>query len=159
MRTRTGDAKTTARIVLEGLQGTPGAEMGTEHQLSPSQDHQRREQWPAHAPKALERQQHPRQEARLEQANTRLPKRVGALTRECNHSDERLAWPGNGRVGYSSVLRTGSRACRRGRPTIRAGAAAGAGRIGAVGRGCRARRTGCGAPCGRNPSWSRPISA
>jgi transposase-like protein len=90
MHRRTWDAKTKARIVLEGLQGKSVAEICNEHQISQSQYYQWRDQFLAHAANAFEAPQHTRPEARLAQENARLKKRVGELTLERNKSEELL---------------------------------------------------------------------
>jgi transposase-like protein len=53
MRRRKWDAKTKAMIAIEGLKSKPVAELCTEHQLSPAQYDQWRDQFLAHAPKAF----------------------------------------------------------------------------------------------------------
>jgi transposase-like protein len=88
MHRRKWDAKIKARIVLEGLQGKPIAEICTEHQISQSQYYQWRDQFLAHAANAFEAHQHTRAEARLAQENVRLKKLVGELTLELKNSDE-----------------------------------------------------------------------
>jgi transposase-like protein len=89
MHRRQWDAKIKARIVVEGLQGKPVAELCHEHQISQSQYYQWRDQFLAHAAHAFEAHQHTRTEARLAQENARLKTRVGALTRELKNSAER----------------------------------------------------------------------
>jgi transposase-like protein len=64
MHRRQWDAKTNARIVLEGIQGKPVAEICHEHQSSQSQYSQWRDQFLAHAAHAFEAPQHTRTEAR-----------------------------------------------------------------------------------------------
>jgi transposase-like protein len=91
MHRRKWDAKTKAIIVIEGLQGKPVAEICHEHQISPSQYYQWRDQFLAHAANALEMPQHTRKEAHLEQENARLKRLVGELTLELKKSDEWLA--------------------------------------------------------------------
>jgi transposase-like protein len=90
MQHRKWDAKTTARIVIQGLQGRPVAEICHEYQMSQSLYDQWRDPCLAHAANAFEVHQHPRQEARLERENTMLKKRVGELTVELKKSDELL---------------------------------------------------------------------
>lgn len=91
MPRRTWDAKTKALIVLEGLKGKSVAEICTEHQISQSLSYQGRDQFLAHAAKAVEDPQRTRKEARLEQENARLKPLVGELTFERKKSDEWLA--------------------------------------------------------------------
>jgi transposase-like protein len=54
MQQRQWDAKTKARIVVQGLQGKPVAELCNEYQISPSLYYQWRDQFLAHADKAFE---------------------------------------------------------------------------------------------------------
>ena len=82
MPRRKWDAKTKALIGLEGLKGKPVTEICAEHQSSPSQYYQWRDQLLAHAGKAFEVHQPTRTEARLAQENARLKKLVGELTWE-----------------------------------------------------------------------------
>jgi transposase-like protein len=89
MHRRQWDAKIKARIVVEGLQGKPVAELCHEHQISQSQYDQWRDQFLAHAAHAFEAHQHTRTEARLAQENARLKTLVGELTLERKNSDAR----------------------------------------------------------------------
>jgi transposase-like protein len=91
MKRRKWDAHTTAMIVVEGLKGTPVAELCTEHQISQSLSYQWRDQCLAQAAKAFDGPPRSRKEARLQQENARLQQRVGELTLELNKSDARLA--------------------------------------------------------------------
>jgi hypothetical protein len=88
MQRRTWDAKTKAMIVLEGLKGKPVAELCHEHQLSPAQYYQGRDQFLAHAATAFEVHEQSQREARLTQENARLKTLVGELTLELRKSDE-----------------------------------------------------------------------
>lgn len=90
MHRRKWDAKTKARIVIQGLQGRPVAEICNEYQISQSLYYQWRDQFLAHAADAFEVHQHTRKEARLERENTTLKKLVGELTLELKKSDELL---------------------------------------------------------------------
>jgi transposase-like protein len=90
MHRRKWDAKTTAMIVLEGLQGKPVAELCTEHQISQAQSYQWRDQFLAHAPKAFEVHEQSQREARLAREHARVKTRVGELTLELKKSDEGL---------------------------------------------------------------------
>jgi transposase-like protein len=90
MHRRQWDAKTKARIVLQGLQGKPVAELCTEHQISQSLYYQWRDQFLAQAGKAFEVHQHARKEAHLERENARLKRLVGELLLELKKSDELL---------------------------------------------------------------------
>lgn len=82
MHRRKWDAPMKAKMVIQGLQGKPIAEIRHEHQLSQSQYDQWRDQFLAHAANAFEVNQHNRTEARLAQENTRLKTLVGELTLE-----------------------------------------------------------------------------
>jgi hypothetical protein len=64
MHRRQGEAQTNARMVLEGIQGKPGAESCHEHQMSHSPYDQWRDQLLAHAAHAFEAPQPTRTEAR-----------------------------------------------------------------------------------------------
>jgi transposase-like protein len=90
MQRRQWDAKTKARIVMQGLQGRPVAEICHEYQMSQSLSYQGRDQFLARAAHAFEVHQHTRKEARLEREHTTRKKLVGKLTREFKKSDERL---------------------------------------------------------------------
>jgi transposase-like protein len=92
MPRRKWDAETKAMIVLEGLKGTPVAQLCTEHQISQAQYYQWRDQFLAHAPKAFEVHEHNQKEARLERDNARLQRLVGELLLELKNSDEVLGW-------------------------------------------------------------------
>jgi transposase-like protein len=91
VKRRTWDAKAKVRIVLEGLQGKPVAEICTEHQISQSQYYQWRDQFLTNATKAFEDPQRLRKEAHLQQENARLKQLLGELTFELKKSDELLA--------------------------------------------------------------------
>jgi transposase-like protein len=90
MPRRPWDAKTKARIVLQGLQGKPIAEICHAHQIRPSLYDQWRDRFLAHADKAFEVHQHARQAAHLERENTKRKGLVGAWLLELKTSDERL---------------------------------------------------------------------
>lgn len=90
MHRRTWDAPTKAKIVLQGLQGKPVAEICNEYQISQSLYYQWRDQFLAHASKPFESHQQTRKETRLERENARLKKLVGELLLELKKSDEGL---------------------------------------------------------------------
>jgi transposase-like protein len=77
MQRRQWNAKTKARIVLQGLQGKPVAELYNEYQISQSLYYQWRDQFLAHADKAFEVHQHVRQEAYIERETAKLRGLVG----------------------------------------------------------------------------------
>ena len=82
MHRRTWDAKIKAAMVIQGLQGRPGAEICHEYRMSQALSDQWRDQFLAHAPKAFEVHQHTRKAARLGHANSKLKKLVGEWLRE-----------------------------------------------------------------------------
>jgi transposase-like protein len=88
MKRRKWDADTKVKIVIQGLQGRPVAELCNEYQISQSLYYQWRDQFLANASRAFDVQQHHRQEARLARENTRLKTLVGELTLELKKSDE-----------------------------------------------------------------------
>ena len=90
MQRRQWDADTKVKIVIQGLQGKPVAELCHEYQVSQSLSYQWRDQFLANASRAFDVQQHHRKEARLVRENARLKTLVGALTLERKKSDE---WP------------------------------------------------------------------
>jgi hypothetical protein len=90
MPRRKWDAKTTAMIVIEGLQGKPVAELCTEQQISQAPYYQWRDQFLAHAPTACEVHAQSQREARLAREHAPLNTLVGELTLELNKSDEVL---------------------------------------------------------------------
>jgi transposase-like protein len=90
MQRRQWDAKTKARIVLQGLQGKPVAELCNEYQISQSLYYQWRDQFLAHADKAFAVHQHARKEVHLERENAKLKGLVGELLLELKKSDELL---------------------------------------------------------------------
>jgi transposase-like protein len=71
MKRRRWDAKTNARIVLEGLQGKSVSELCHEHQINQSQYDQWRDQFLAKASKAFEVHQDAQKEVRLARENAR----------------------------------------------------------------------------------------
>lgn len=91
MHRRKWDADTKVKIVIQGLQGKPVAELCNEYQISQSLYYQWRDQLLANASRAFDVQQHNRKEARLGRENARLKTLVGELTLELKKSDE---WPG-----------------------------------------------------------------
>jgi hypothetical protein len=90
MPRRQWDAKTTAMIVIEGLHGKPVAEVCTEQQISQAPYDQWRDQFLAHAPKAVEVHEQSQREARLAREHAQVNTLVGELTLELNKSDEVL---------------------------------------------------------------------
>lgn len=90
MHRRKWDAETNTKIVIQGLQGRPVAELCNEYQMSQSLDDQWRDQFLAKASKAFDVQQSHRKETRLMRENARLKALVGELTLELKKSDEWL---------------------------------------------------------------------
>ena len=82
MHRRTWDAATSTKIVIQGLQGRPVAELCQEYQISQSLDSQWRAQFLANASKAFDAQPSHRKEARLVREHARLKALVGELTLE-----------------------------------------------------------------------------
>jgi transposase-like protein len=72
MHRRTWDAETKTKIVLQGLQGRPTAELCHEYRMSPSLYDQWRDQFLANASRAFDVQPCHRKETRLLRENTRL---------------------------------------------------------------------------------------
>jgi hypothetical protein len=87
MHRRTWEAQPKAMSVIEGLKGQPVPPRGPEPQLRPAPNNQWRDPVRAHAPHALEGDEHSRTEARLEQANVRLKPLVAAWLLEGKTSD------------------------------------------------------------------------
>jgi transposase-like protein len=90
MHRRKWDADMKAKIVIQGLQGRPVAELCNEYQINQSLYYQWRDQFLAHASKAFDVPQSQRKEARLAHENARLKTLVGELTLELKKSDELL---------------------------------------------------------------------
>ena len=90
MKRRQWDAKTKTKIVIEGLQGKPVAELCNAYQISQSQYYQWRDQFLANASRAFEVHQYTKKEAGLVQEHARLKTLVGELTLELKKSDEVL---------------------------------------------------------------------
>jgi hypothetical protein len=115
MKSRTGDATATARIVLAGLQGKPVAELCNEHQSSQRSYAQGRDPCLASASKTCEVPQDAHKEARLARENARLTLLVGELSLAVKPSDEGLGGAGNARPWSPSATMCVADACRRSR--------------------------------------------
>jgi hypothetical protein len=85
-----GDTPTKAKLVRQGLQGKPGAEICQADQLGHALFSRWRDPCLAQASQAVERHQHTRRATRLERANARRKKLVGELILEGNTSAEGL---------------------------------------------------------------------
>jgi transposase-like protein len=90
MPRRKWDAETKTKIVIQGLQGRPVAELCHEYQISPSLYDQWRNQCLANASRAFDVQPCHRKETRLAREHARLNRLVGELTPELKKSDELL---------------------------------------------------------------------
>lgn len=90
MERRKWDAKSKALIVLQGLKGTPVAQLCTEHQISQAQYYAWRDQLLRNASAAFEHQQQSHRETRLVAENARLKRMLGELTLALKKSDEVL---------------------------------------------------------------------
>ena len=99
MHRRQRDANAKAMIVVEGLKGRSVAELCAEHPISQAQYAQWRDQFLAHAPKALEVHEQSQSEARLARENARLQTLVGELTLECNKATRSWADAAPGAAG------------------------------------------------------------
>jgi transposase-like protein len=82
MHRRIWDTQTKAKLVLQGLQGKPVAEICHAYQISQSLFYQWRDQFLAHASNAFESHQRTREKTRLERENANLKKLVGELLLE-----------------------------------------------------------------------------
>lgn len=90
MERRKWDAKSKALIVLQGLKGTPVAQLCTEHQISQAQYYAWRDQLLRNASAAFENHQQSHREARLVAENARLKRMLGELILALKKSDEVL---------------------------------------------------------------------
>jgi transposase-like protein len=88
MERRKWDAKSKALIVLQGLKGTPVAQLCTEHQISQAQYYAWRDQLLHNASAAFENHQQSHREAKLLAENARLKRMLGELTLALKKSDE-----------------------------------------------------------------------
>ena len=91
MQRRQWDAQAKAQVVLQGLKGTPIADICNEHQISQSQYYRWRDQFLANAAKAFNVPQQTRREAQMAREIIRLKTLVGELTLELKKSDEVFA--------------------------------------------------------------------
>jgi len=88
MNRRNWDPKTKAMIVMEGLKGTPVAEICIEHQISQAQYYKWRDQFLSRVPQVFTDDS--RKERALTKENTRLKKIIGDLTVELKKTEEWL---------------------------------------------------------------------
>lgn len=90
MKRRLWDAKTKAKIVLEGLSGRPVGELCGEYQISQNLYYQWREKFLSEAERVFEPGSSSGVESRLREENTRLKQLIGALTVELKKSEGEL---------------------------------------------------------------------
>ena len=88
MERRQWTARTKTQVVLQGLKGTPVAELCTEHQINQSQYYRWRDQFLAHAAQVFEVPQQSRREAQQAREIARLKTLVGELALALKKSDE-----------------------------------------------------------------------
>jgi transposase-like protein len=89
MKRREWDPKTKALIVLQGLKGTPVADLCTEHRISQAQYYQWRDQFLANAAKAFDSKADKAQ-MHLERENAKLKHMLGEMAYELKKTDELL---------------------------------------------------------------------
>lgn len=87
MKRRTWDAKTKARIVMEGLKGRPVSDLCAEFQVGQTQYYKWRDQFLANAEKAFTSGKNDDRHARLEAENRKLKGVIGDLTVELKKND------------------------------------------------------------------------
>ena len=90
MQRRNWDAKTKAKIVLEGLSGRTVAQLCTQHQISQHQYYQWRDKFLAEAHRAFENGRGNGELQRLKVKTVRLQQIIGALTVELKKSEDEL---------------------------------------------------------------------
>lgn len=86
MPRRKWDAQTKVTIVLQGLKGSPIADICTEHQISQAQYYQWRDQFMHRLPQVFVNTE--RRQVFLERENSRLKKMIGELTVELKKLNE-----------------------------------------------------------------------
>jgi transposase-like protein len=90
MKRRTWDAKTKAKIVLEGLSGKSVSELCTQYQISQNQYYQWRDKFLAESHRAFEGKESSGEVARLKAKTQRLQQIIGALTVELKKTEDEL---------------------------------------------------------------------
>ena len=90
MKRRQWDAKTKAKIVLEGLLGTPVSEVCTQYQISQNQYYQWRDKFLAESYRAFEGKEKAGEVTRLKAKTQKLQQIIGALTVELKKSEDEL---------------------------------------------------------------------
>jgi transposase-like protein len=90
MKRRQWDAKTKAKIVLEGLSGKPLSELCTQYQISQTQYYQWRDKFLAESHRAFEGKENGGEVARLKAKTQRLQQIIGSLTVELKKTEDEL---------------------------------------------------------------------
>ena len=90
MKRRQWDAKTKAKIVLEGLSGKPVSDICSQYQISQSQYYQWRDKFLAESYRAFEVEANGSEVARLKAKTQKLQQIIGALTVELKKSEDEL---------------------------------------------------------------------
>jgi hypothetical protein len=127
MQRRQWDAKATASIGREGLQGKLVAELCNEYPLHQSHYYQGRDPCLAQASKAFAVHQDAQQDARLTREHARGKTLVGELTVACNNSAAWRGGVGTARAWSPHARKACSTGCRSSKPRPRSGATAGSG--------------------------------
>ncbi len=87
MKRRKWDAKTKAKVVIEGLKGRPVAEICNEYQIGQNMYYRWRDQFLAQADKAFESDKIDARQMRLEAENRKLKGVIGELTIELKKNE------------------------------------------------------------------------
>ena len=90
MKRRQWDSKIKAKIVLEGLSGTPVSELCTRYQISQNQYYQWRDKFLAESYRAFEVKTNGSEVVRLKAKTQKLQQIIGALTVELKKSEDEL---------------------------------------------------------------------
>ena len=90
MKRRQWDAKTKAKIVLEGLSGKPISEICSQYQISQNQYYQWRDKFLSESHRAFEAKENGGEVARLKSKTQKLQQIIGALTVELKKSEDEL---------------------------------------------------------------------
>jgi len=90
MKRRQWDAKTKAKIVVEGLSGKPVSELCSQYQSNQNQYYQWRDKLLSEAHRAFEVRGHDAEVARLKAKTQKLQQIIGALTVELKKSEDEL---------------------------------------------------------------------
>lgn len=87
MKRRKWTPELKSKIVIEGLKGTPVAEICNKHEISQAQYYQWRDSFLKNAGKVFESSKMEQKEARLQKQNSRLKEMVADLTLELKKND------------------------------------------------------------------------